>query len=447
MFPFLSRYVLFPLHQRLTDRSTLSALDRLRESQRWTAERLQNWQEESLARLLAHASRNVPYYRDLFTREGLDPEFAARNGWARIPLMGKEIVREQFARLQAADRPRLFITGSSSGSTGHPITWHVDRQAESVQHAVHIRAREWFGLRLGDPQFLLWGRDTFQGFRKQLRDFLIWNKRALPGMEITEKSVEIYYKKLRRCRPRYLRGYPSLFVRFARLCQARGLSLKDLRVKAVITTAESLSFSQRSEIQAAYDCPVANEYGCSEVQVIAFECPKGSMHIQSDAVRVEFLREGRPVAPGEFGEIVVTDLTNQIMPVIRYKTGDIGRPREGSCSCGRTLPLMELTVGRTVELIKLPDGRVVHSEVFTPAHGSFFFKLVRDFHVIQETPARFRVQVVVGHEEEFHQVRQEYIPFILAQLGEGIEVTIERVTEIPRHSSGRRPYFVSCLEE
>src|SRR3989338_8035346 len=122
MFPFLSRYVLFPLHQRLTDRSTLSALDRLRESQRWTSERLQNWQEESLARLLAHASRNVPYYRDLFTREGLDPEFAARNGWARIPLMGKEIVREQFARLQGPAGPRRFFTGSSTGPPGHPLT-------------------------------------------------------------------------------------------------------------------------------------------------------------------------------------------------------------------------------------------------------------------------------------------------------------------------------------
>ena len=119
----------------------MSALARLRESQWWPAERLQSWQEENLARLLTHASRNVAYYRDLFARESLDSESAARSEWNRIPLLGKAIVREQFDRLQATDRPRLFITGSSSGSTGHPITWHIDRQAESIHHAVHIRAR------------------------------------------------------------------------------------------------------------------------------------------------------------------------------------------------------------------------------------------------------------------------------------------------------------------
>ncbi len=441
LLPLLIQYFTFPLHQQLTQRSTLRVSERLRESQRWPAEKLQQWQEEKIQQLLAHATHHVPYYRDLFRQLGLSSESAAGKDWARIPVLTKDIVRKNFDKLQATDRPRLFITGQTSGSTGSPVTWRIDRDAESVQQAAHLRAREGWGLRLGDPHVMLWGRDTFQGSRKQLRDLWIWNKRALAAMEISEDKVEAYYQKLRAYRPRYLRGYPTLLVQFARLCQSHGFSLKELSLKVMIATAEVLSPAQRLEIQKAYGAPVANEYGCSEVQLIAFECPQGSMHIQADAVRVELLQDGKPVPPGEPGEVVVTDLSNRIMPVIRYQTGDRGRFKSGACPCGRTLPLMELTIGRMGDLIELPDGRVIHSEVFTPTHDSLFFKLVQQFHVLQETPTRFRVQVVVKNEEDFRQVREEYLPFIAAQVGSGIEMKMERVAKIQSHSSGKQPYF------
>ena len=447
MFPFLIRRLTFPLHQHFTHRSTLSALKQLRESQGWSVERLRSFQQERLRHILTYAASHVPHYRDRFTEQNLHPESAADKEWLRIPVMTKTIVREHFDRLQTTDRGRLFITGKSSGSTGRPVTWHIDRNATSMQQAAHLRTREWWGFNLGDPHVLLWGRDIFQGHRKEFRDLVIWNKRALSGMEISENLAALYYHKLKKYRPRFLRGYPSLFARFARLCEKQNLSLKDLSLRAIITTAETLTPAQRLEIQATYRCPVVNEYGCSEVQLIAFECPKGSMHIQSDVIRVEFLRDDQPVNPGELGEITVTDLTNEIMPVIRYKTGDFGRPREGLCPCGRTLPLMELTIGRMVDLIKLPNGRVIHSEVFTPVHNSLLFKLVQQFQVLQEAPTQFRIQVIVQSADDFQTVQKEFTQLITAELGGDIELTLERVSEIPRTPSGKQPYFISHLAE
>ena len=445
MLPFIIRHFIFPMYQRRSHRTTLTALKRLRESQNWPADRLEKWQEERLRHILTHASRHVPYYRDLFARHGINPESAAGKDWSRIPLLSKETARENFDRLQATDRPRLFITGRSSGATGRPMTWRVDRGAESVQHAVHLRGREGWGLRLGDPHVMIWGRDAFQGFRKQMRDLLIWNKRTFSAMELSADVSETYYRKIRFYRPRFLRGYPSALTRFAQLCESRGLPPKALSLHAVITTAEVLTLVQRQQLRDAYQCPVANEYGCSEVQCIAFECPEGSMHIQSDAVRVEFIKDGRPVKPGELGEIVVTDLTNEVMPVIRYCTGDFGGPRDGLCACGRTLPLMELTIGRTAEFITLPDSRTIHTEIFTPDHDSILFTHVQQFRILHEAPARFRVQVVTASADSFASVREEFTRLITSQLGEGIEVAVERVTEISRSPSGKQPYFVSQI--
>lgn len=446
MLPFIIRNLTFPLHQRLTHRSTLPALRRLRQSQRWPPGQLQKWQEERLKHLLAHAERNVPYYRDLLSSHGIHAGWASRKAnWNRIPLLTKDTVRQHFERLQATDHPRSFITGQTSGSTGQPVTWRVDRDAESVQLAAHLRSREWWGLRLSDPHVMIWGRDAFQGLRGKLRDLLVWNKRLLPTMGLSEDLAESHYRKIQRYKPRYLRGYPSMFTRFAHLCEARGLSLQNLSLKAIITTAEVLTTAQRLQIQAAYECPVANEYGCAEVQCIAFECPEGSMHIQADAVRVEFIRDGKGVGPEEFGEIVVTDLTNEVMPVVRYRTGDFGRPREGLCSCGRTLPLMELTVGRQAEFFSLPDSRMVHTEVFTPVHNTALFALVQQFRIIHEAPGRFHVQVVVPKADAFSSIQREFTQLITRQLGEGIEVLVERVADIPPQPSGKQPYFISRL--
>ncbi len=446
MLPLIIRNFTFPLHQRLTRRSTLSALTQFRQSERWLPEQLQKWQEERLDHVLTHAERNVSYYRDLFSSSGIDGGSTSRKAiWNGIPLLTKDIVRQHFERLQATDRARSFITGHTSGSTGQPVTWRVDRDAESVQHAVHLRSREWWGLELNDPSVMLWGRDAFQGLRGELRDLLIWNKRLLPAMQLSEDLAESHYRKIQRYQPRYLRGYPSMFIRFAHLCEARNLSLENLSLKAIVTTAEVLTTAQRLRIQAAFGCPVANEYGCAEVQCIAFECPRGSMHIQADALRVEFIRDGKGVGPGEFGEIVVTDLTNEVMPVIRYRTGDFGRPRDDLCSCGRTLPLMELTIGRKAEFFSLPDSRMVHTEVFTPAHDSALLALVQQFRIIQEALGRFRVQVVVPKAQAFPSVQREFTELITRQLGDGIEVLVERVADITPQPSGKNPYFVSRL--
>jgi len=116
--------------------------------------------------------------------------------------------------------------------------------------------------------------------------------------------------------------------------------------------------SERAVMEQAFGVPVTNRYGCEEVSLIACECEQHSgLHINSDHIVAEFLREdGTPCSPGENGRIVVTELINFGMPLIRYEVGDWGVPSDRLCPCGRGLPMMESLAGRTADFLRALDG-------------------------------------------------------------------------------------------
>lgn len=448
MIPWVVRHITFPFHQWKTGRQTLHWYHLLRQSQRWESEQLLNWQSEKLKDLLIHAAKNVPYYSDRFRAHPIDVYGGdIKTQWAAVPLLSKEIAREELDRLQARDRTRSYVKVETSGSTGLPISWHIDVRAQDVHNGVKLRHRDWWKLRLGDRQVWLWGDDELKGKGKTLRDLLVYNKKVLRLLDLSEETVSKYYANLARWKPAYLYGYPSGYMQLADLCRLKNLFLGSLGIKAVISTAEILTPSQQGHLEKTFGCPVVNEYGCAELQVIAFECPQGGMHINADTLLVEILDDrGKPIEPGQPGEIVVTDLFNSAMPLIRYRTGDVGTFKKGTCVCGRSLPLMELSIGRQVDMIRLPGGRLVHPEVFTPPHNNPFFKPlsehVKSFQVIQETPISFRIQVV-AEDQHLEMIRDRFIELVEFYLGKGFRIRVERVSEILREPSGKLRYFIS----
>jgi phenylacetate-CoA ligase len=119
--------------------------------------------------------------------------------------------------------------------------------------------------------------------------------------------------------------------------------------------------SERAVIESVFECRVGDRYGCEEVGLIASECERhNGMHLNVDHLFIEFLRpDGRPARSGEEGDIVVTDLINRGMPLIRYRVGDVGVPSARRCDCGRGSPLMERVVGRSADFLIKKDGSLV----------------------------------------------------------------------------------------
>src|SRR5205823_12037496 len=167
------------------------------------------------------------------------------------------------------------------------------------------------------------------------------------------------------------------------------------RPHAVKSTADILTARQREIIQTAFQAPIYNFYGSREVNNMAAECPEHSgLHVNSLCRYIEVVDDkGNPVRAGFPGRIVVTDLTNFVMPFIRYETGDIGVWSDKPCSCGRAFSLLAEILGRKSDFIVAPSGKIIHGEFFT--HLFYDIPEVANFQVSQASLSQLRVEIVL----------------------------------------------------
>ena len=442
MWPPLVRNVLLPVHERLMRRGTFRYYRDLMESQHWPRERLRALQLGKLRDLVAMALTKTAAYPALAKVDvSWRPE--SLDDLARLPLLDKATLSAHREGLTNRDVPGGPIRYNTGGSSGEPLIFYFDKRRQAFDKAARMRSHEWFGVRPGDREAYLWGSPvelSKQDRLKNLRDALT-NEMLLSAFDLSEKSVGLFVERLRRFRPRCIFGYPSSIALLCEMAGRAGHRLSDIGVQVVFSTAEVLYDHQKAVISKAFGgVPVANGYGSREGGFIAHECPAGRMHVTDENVIVEFLKDGRPAAPGEDGEIVVTHLDNHAMPFIRYRTGDIGRPSDEVCPCGRGLAVMEVVKGRTTDFIVTPDGRWMHGLALIYAVRDV--PGVRQFQIRQDAPDV--VRVLLACDGTFPADGERTIRDGLARrLGDGIGVQVERVSEIPPERSGKFRYVIS----
>ena len=175
--------------------------------------------------------------------------------------------------------------------------------------------------------------------------------------------------------------------------------------------------------------------------LIASQCEhQGGMHINADNLFVEILRDNEPVAEGEMGEVVVTDLHNYGMPFIRYKNGDLATAGKQSCPCGRGLPLIADVEGRVTDMITTADGRII-TGLFFP-HLMKEFEEVEHFQVVQETSDRLLVKIV--QRAQISNARLEVMRSEIQKVcGDAMKIEFDIADEIPLTPSGKRRVTIS----
>jgi phenylacetate-CoA ligase len=240
---------------------------------------------------------------------------------------------------------------------------------------------------------------------------------------------------------RQIFGYPSAIYVLCLHAQKQNKPLRHLGVKVVFVTGEVLLPHQRELISETFNCPVADGYGGRDSGFIAHECPQGGMHIMGDAVIVEVLDTGgRPVAPGQAGEIVVTDLYSHEAPFIRYATGDVGVFSDSSCRCGRSLPLFERIEGRANDSIVTPDGRVINSLALI--YSVREISGIEHFRIFQKAVDRFYVEVVRNQDfriQDEEQIRESWTKLLRSS----IQITFEYLPSLHVERSGKFRHVVS----
>ena len=414
------------------------ALTLLETSEQWNLEALKEYQEKLLGLMMHHCYHQVPYYRELFDKEHLKPDDIRTAGdLKKLPLLTKEIVRERKKDLIARDFPVLQRDpDSTSGSTGDPLDFFVDRPTRAMEMALALRHLRWLGYRKGDKIAEI-KEDSFSDRERISRYFPGSNHLRFSFFRVDDTKLEQMVTELDRFKPTYIKAFPSSLYVLARWMERNQRTIPP--PKCIITSSENLYPSIKEQAEKAFSAPVIDWYGQNEKVATACQCSLAQgYHIQMEQAVVELI----PSGPSDF-EIVGTSLHAFGMPFIRYRTRDKALPCETPCPCGRAHPLISEIVGREGEIIVTPEGRIVAPVAMD--YAFYHLEEIKEGQIIQEDIRTLRVKIVPWKHVSratLETLQNEILSYLQSS---EMRVLIEEVESIPRTRRGKRPFIISRL--
>lgn len=401
-------------------------LDGLLATQALTSDPLRRKQRDDLAVIVAYARANTAYYAERFRDLPADWRIGD------LPILTKDDVRARLPDLLArGNDPATTPIGHTGGSTGQPLAFWYDETKHELMRAGMMRSYMMSGWRPGQKILNFWGarQDTVAGgvFKSEAWGDFIAAEKTLPAHEISAAKLDAWAAFIRHYRPTLLQGYASILAALARHMHKRNIAPPPSLI-GVYSTAEVLTEEMRGTMEAAFGCKVFNQYGSREIPNIACECRHGRMHVFTDMVWLESVN----------GQLLVTSLTNRLMPMIRYENGDSGELLDEECGCGLPFPLMAMGLCRRNDFIVASDGRRIHPSFFNrQLYGQ---TQVAQYRFEQSAAGRIVLNLVAAtpltNEEGLRAVLRDQL---------GLALDVRYVPEIERTSSGKHRFVVSRL--
>jgi phenylacetate-CoA ligase len=436
MLDFLNRHVMHPLMAARAGSRHLEYLRVVRQTQFDPPDVVKARQLAALKRQLQHAHDTVPYYRAAWRQAGVHPlDVKSLADLDAFPVLTKaDIRRHQRDLLSSAFDPAKLLVKRTSGSTGVPLTIRIDEPGKQWKAACTLRSDEWSGWRLGQRVAKVWGNPEYRhfGLKGRLRNLLFDRAVYLDTLNLNDERIQDFVLRVRRHQPGLIFGHAHSLYLLA--CRLKKTGVDDIRPNGIISTAMLLHDWQRTVIEQVFDCPVTNRYGCEEVSLIASECElHQGLHINSDSIYAE-------VQPS--GHLLVTDLTNHAMPLIRYKIGDVVVPSGGrACRCGRGLPLIEKVEGREADYIVTPAGNLI-SGISLTENFALLITGAAQVQIVQET--RHHILIRMVKDDTFGDASRRQIAQLVADtFGPTMRYDVELVDAIPQEPTGKYRFCIS----
>ncbi|QTV80205.1 phenylacetate--CoA ligase family protein [Microbacterium sp. NIBRBAC000506063] len=375
---------IFAMKSRLLMRADRAALRDMLAAERLEPGRARELRDRRSARIARHAFDNFDFYRDKYGAAGFTAaDLEDPRNFDALPRLTKDEIADYAASVDGTARDRL--PSRTGGSTGRPLLVYNDRQAPVA--ALWWRIYSWWGVHPGDDAAFIY-RQSRTGAKRLLYDLEWWPTRhlLLDARGTTPEARERFVRQVRRTRPALLVGYVEAAYDFA----ASIAPSEPLRgLTAVSVTASMLQAGQREFIESRLGAPVFDTYRSAEVPWIAAECAaQDGLHVLSDRRRVDIVGAGdRMLAPGQVGDVLVTDLDNRAFPLVRYAIGDRSSVIEGACACGRSLDRITALDGRIADVLRSPSGLVVSGGLggifnqWSRTVTSFQIRQGNDYHV------------------------------------------------------------------
>jgi len=386
--------------------------------------------------------KNNPFYRKLIGKNTVE-------NWNDLPVLTKKELQQPLTnRLSDGYSQKNVFVNKTSGSSGDPFVFAKDKQAHALTWASILHRFGWYGIDFNTSyQARFYGIPLdFIGYRKErLKDFL-GHRYRFPIFDLSDAFLEKVLKHFRSKKFEYINGYTSSIVLFAKFLQTKNIILKEIcpTLKVCMVTSEMLFDDDKKLLETQFGIPIVNEYGASELDLIAFQNPNGEWQVNSETLFLEILDENnQPVPNGQEGRIVITSLYNKAHPFIRYDIGDIGILDERSTP---KKPILKKLIGRTNDVALLPSGKKSPGLTFYYVTKSIIEDdgNVKEFIIRQTKIDTFEIDYVSEEELTSEQIKgiQEAIDKYLEP---GLRFSYHRKNSLLRNSRGKLKQFISEL--
>jgi phenylacetate-CoA ligase len=440
------KHVTYPLWVLKNRSARLRYLSQLERSQFWSREKLAEHQWTLFKAVVTHAFAHCEYYKEKWRRAGIGlDDLRSPDDIKNLPTITKEEIQEHApGMISARFNKEELIPDMTGGSTGSPLQFFYDTHRRDWREAAALRHDRWTGWDIGDRRAILWGapRDIVSSAKlsSRIREHVTDRKLVLDASALDEAAMSTFARQLIQYRPKLLLAYANTLGLFARYVASE--NIQGIEPQAIITSAEVLTPENRALIEQTFRCPVYNRYGSREFSVIASECEQHhGMHVNAENLLVEVLNDKGTGSSS--GAIVVTDLKNLAMPMIRYRINDVGLLRGELCKCSRGLPLLEMTGGRTTDFLTAVNGSkvsgiVMATYVITNITG------IKQIQFVQRQVGRVTINVVKGPAwsartlDELAERTQKF-------LGSAMQIDVTYLDAIPVEKSGKYRFSISMV--
>ncbi len=394
-------------------------------------------QKQDLNKIIRFSIEHTDYYKNKYA--GLSAGDLNNFEITQLPILHKhDLIQHRENMVSDIVNRENIRLGHTGGSTGNPLSFYYDDYKTELMRAGMSRSYIWSGWQPGEKILNFWGAKQdikAHKLKNTYREFTAAEK-TIAAWEYAEAELYQWVCFIKNYKPVLLQGYASILADVAAYILENKISMPR-SLKGIYSTAEVLYDWQRELMQRAFNCKVYNQYGCREIPNIGVECSQGNIHVFTDMVYLESINNN-----GE-NKLIITSLTNYLMPMIRYENGDNGKLKLGQCACGSTFPMMEMGVCRSNDFIKTANGNKIAPSYFNRLLDGLTEIKQYQFVQTQINQLNININAKTRLDAAILKTLKETIK---NDLGEDMQVAINYVDKIERSRSGKHRFVICEFE-
>lgn len=414
------------------------------QNEKLASEEVRSFQLTKLKNILNYAYEYIPYYKELFDRLRFSPSHITNvDDIKDLPFLDKQTIRDHFEEFIPLNfRKRLLFKKATSGTTGSPLSILMDRELIQSEHAFIARQYRWAGC-TDECKIASFRGDIIVPVEQIKPAYWRYNRCSrellFSSYHLSEDTIDKYLRRLNEFDPELIYAYPSFIFLIARHVKRNSVNISLPSLRGIVTSSETLFEYQKKLIEAVFPARVFNWYGLSERVIFIGTCEYGGHHVFPDYGLTEFIPLSETEKQGLF-ELVGTSFINKVMPLIRYRTGDMVTLISEPCECGRSFSRVKSILGRSNDVIVTPEGRsiVMVDDAFKDIEKIRFAQIVQK--KIDE------IDILIEPEATFDILDENrIIKNIRLRIGEKVNISVKRVKKIPRMPNNKYKLIVSKL--